>query len=274
MGNTTKTLNEKHRFLYGAINDAVGEMDIELIDEYAFVAVREAGMRHGVYGSQRSVLYFKQLLDYVESKLNVKLKFNYRKFRLPVVPERNIEYLTPSELQRVRGLFDCRTLPSLRTRTLIEFMMGTALRIGEVCSIDKKDVNFDTGEFRFTDKFGARQTMVCPPNALAWIKRYVMARRDDLPALFVSGRARMIPNASKSYMRDKIKTLGINKKICHHIFRKTCGTNLLLDTDIKSTQTFLRHKSAETTLKHYTGITDSQTREATAKITDRYIQTI
>ncbi len=272
MGNTTKTLYEKQRFLKGAILRSVGEKEVSEVDEYDIVAVREAGVSHGMYGAQRSVLYFRQLLDYAETRRGERVFFNYRKIKIPFVPEKKIEYLTPEELTRVRGVFKVSSLAGLRTRTLIEFMMGTALRIGEVCSIDRKNFDLQTGKFSFIDKFGNEQEMVCPENALYWVKLYLSKRDDDCPALFMSGRGRLLPNTSKGYMRTKIKPLNLPKKCAHHIIRKTCGTNLLLDTDIKSVQEFLRHKDPKTTMKHYTAITASQTREATArKYTNKYV---
>lgn|GEM_PF-2884481 len=272
MGNTSKTLYEKKRFLYGAILKSVGEKDFSGLNEYDIVAVREAGVIHGMYGAQRSVLYFRQLLDYAETRLGQRVPFNYRKVKIPFVPEKKVEYLTPEELERVRGAFDIQTMAGLRTRTLIEFMMGTALRIGEVCSINKTNFDLETGKFSFIDKYGEEQEMTCPENSTWWVKMYLASRHDDCPALFISGRARLAPNSSKGYIRTKLKPLNIPKKCCHHILRKTCGTNLLLDTDIKSVQEFLRHKDPKTTMKHYTAITQYQTREATARnYTNKYV---
>lgn len=272
MGNTTKTLHEKERFLLGPIMRAVGEKEISMLNEYDIVAVREAGVQHGMYGAQRSVLYFRQLLDYAESRRDQRVPFNYKKIKIPFVPDKKIEYLTEEELTKVRNAFDIQTPAGLRTRTLIEFMMGTALRIGEVCSINKANFNLESGKFSFIDKYGMEQEATCPENSLFWIRVYLEKRFDDCPALFVSGRGRLLPSSSKGYIRTKIKPLNLPKKCAHHIIRKTCGTNLLLDTDIKSVQEFLRHKDPKTTMKHYTAITASQTREATAKnYTNRYV---
>ncbi len=272
MGNTNKTLYEKSRFLKGAILRSVGEREVETINEYDFVAVREAGVSHGIYGAQRSVLYFRQLLDYAESKRDVHIKFNYRRMKVPFVPDKKVEYLTPEELVLVRNAFDLSTMAGFRTRTLLEFMMGTALRIGEVCSIDRANIDLKTGKFSFRDKFGYEQEATCPENSLFWIKNYLAKRFDDCPALFVSGRGRLLPSSSRGYIRTKIKPLNLPKKCAHHIIRKTCGTNLLLDTDIKSVQEFLRHKDPKTTMQHYTAITEAQTRGATAKnYTNNYV---
>lgn len=274
-GNTSKTLYEKQRFLKGAITEAIGEKEISELTEYDVVTVREIAVRHGIFGPQRSVLYLRQLLDYAETKCNERAPFNYRRIKIPFVPEKGqIEYLNSEELRRVRDTFDLATNAGLRTRTLLEFMMGTALRIGETCSIDRKNFNVETGQFTFRDKYGFTQQMTCPEAALKWINIYLARRYDDLPALFVSGRGRLLPNTSKGYMRLKVKPLNINKKVAHHIFRKTCGTHLLLDTDIKSVQNYLRHKDPKTTMKHYTAITESQTREATSKIANRYVENI
>ncbi len=273
MGNTAKTLYEKQRFLKGAILKAVGHKEVSALNEYDLVAVREAGVRHGMYGAQRSILYFRQLLDYAETKMGERVPFNYRKIKIPFVPDKKVEYLTPEELTLVRNAFDLNTMAGFRTRTLLEFMMGTALRIGEVCSINRSDINLDTGKFSFKDKYGYQQEATCPENSLYWIRNYLSKRDDDCPALFLSGRARMRPGSSRGFIRTKIKPLNLPKKCAHHIIRKTCGTNLLLDTDIKSVQEFLRHKDPKTTMKHYTAITQYQTRDATAKnYTDKYVK--
>lgn len=272
-GNIDKTLAEKKRFLYGAIARAVGDREVESINEYDFASVIKAGERYGAYGSQRSFLYFKQLLKYAR-RVGYRTEFDFTDLPMPHVPEKDLEYLTLEELNKIRASFDLNDLAGIRSRALMEFLMGTALRITEACSIDKKDIDFETGEFRFINcKTKREERMTCPQGALLWLKMYISRRKDSLPHLFVSGRGRLLPVTSRNYMRKVVKDLGIQKTVCHHIYRKTCGTYLLLETDIKAVQNFLRHANPEVTLKHYTAITNSQSRESTSLLTNKYVST-
>ncbi len=272
MGNTKKTLFTKRFFLLGPIMKSVGEKPVSRITEFDFVAVRDAGAAHGIYGSQRSVMYFKQLLEYAESRKSQRVLFNYKKIKIPSVPIKKIEYLTPDELSRVRNAFNLGSLAGLRSRALIEFMMGTALRIGEVRSITKASFDLVSGKFRFIDKFKNEQEMTCPENSLYWVKFYLSKRNDNDPHLFSSGKNGLNLKTSGGYIREQVRKLNIAKKVAHHIIRKTCATHLLLDTDIKSAQVFLRHKNPETTLNHYTAITEMQTNESTARrYTNNYV---
>lgn len=270
-GNDLKTINEKRRFLFGPIYRAVGEKEIGDIDEFDFANVAAIGKEYGIFGSQRSWLYFRQLLKFARRRGH-KINIDFSDLRMPIVPEKDVEYLTPDELNKVRGSFDLSTMAGLRTRTILEFIMGTGLRIKEVCSLNIKDINFETGELRFINcKTKEKQETVCPPSALIWLRCYLSKRKDNNPALFISGRDRLLPVSSRNYIRTHVRHLGIPKTVAHHIIRKTVGTNLLLDTDLKAVQNFLRHKSPEVTLKFYTAVTKVQTRAATAKITDKYV---
>jgi integrase len=130
------------------------------------------------------------------------------------------------------------------------------MRIGEACSVNIADVNFETHEIRIINcKTKEENIVYFTDRSAEWMRLYIGSRNDTLPALFITGRNRMLPLTSRNYIRSKTKALGINKKICHHIFRKTCGTYLLQNqVDIKSVQTLLRHKSERTTLRYYIGV--------------------
>lgn len=270
-GNCDKTLYEKKRFIYGPIHSAVGDREVTSINEYDFAAVSKAGEKHGTHGSQRSFLYFKQLLKFAR-RLGYKTDIDLNDLRVPHVAEKDLEYLTPEELTKVRAAFDLNDIAGLRSRALMEFLMGTALRISEACSIDIKDINWDTGEFRFVNcKSKKEERMICPAGAMLWLQTYMGARKDGLPHLFVSGRGRLLPSTSKGYMNKVVKPLGIQKTVCHHVYRKTCASYLLLETDIKAVQNFLRHTNPEVTLRHYTALTKTQSRENTSLLTNKYV---
>ena len=254
-GNVSKTLVEHRRFLEGPLETAVGHKkveDLRIIDRAALI---EAGKPYGIYGSQRAVVTFRQLCRFLNQR-GTKLPFDWRDIETPKVPSKMVDYLTSDEIEKIRNAFNPNSMPGLRTRSLIEFLLDTGMRIGEACSVNRDDVNFDTHEIRIKNcKTDEDNVVYFTDRSAEWIKMYLGARRDKHPALFLSGRDRMLPLTSRNYIRAKTKNLGIKKKIGHYVFRKTCGTYLLQNqVDIKSVQTLLRHKSERTTLRYYIGI--------------------
>lgn len=254
-GNVAKTLTEHRRFLEGPLETAVGGKrieDLRIIDRAALI---EAGKPYGIFGSQRAVVTFRQLCRFLHQR-GMRLPFDWRDIQTPKVPGKMVDYLTADEIERIRRAFDPNTRAGLRTRCLIELLLDTGMRIGEACSVNRDDVNFDTHEIRIKNcKTHEDNVVYFTERSGEWMRMYMSTRRDADPALFITGRARMLPLASRNYIRSKTKDLGIKKKIGHHVFRKTCGTYLLQNqVDIKSVQTLLRHKSERTTLRYYIGI--------------------
>lgn len=254
IGNTQKTIKEVTRFLGLPINQAVGDKRLEDLRMTDRADVIEAGRQYGIYGSQRAVCYFKQLLEYA-TDLGFQIPFNYQKMELPKVPETRVEYLSAEDLNAIRNCFDVSDLQGLRTRALIELLLDTGLRIGEATSLNKSDVNFDKKEINVlnikTKEWGV---VYMTDRSVQWLDLYMQARRDNHPALFISGRDRLLSVTSRNYIRTKTKHLNIGKRKCHHVFRRTLGTTLAHNqVDIKTVQDILRHKSERTTLRYYIG---------------------
>jgi integrase/recombinase XerD len=269
-GNSLKTIKEITRFLGRPIYEAVGEREISSLRLVDTVEVKDRGRRYGIYGEQRAVCYYRQLLEYAH-KSGIKLPFDYHEVQIPTVPDTRVEYLTAEELDRVRACFDTSKPAGLRTRTLIEFLLDTGLRIGEAIGLNRDAVNFETKEIPVlnikTKEWG---TVFMNDRSVEWLKLYLENRHDDHPALFISGRSRLLALTSRNYIRQQTKHLGLGKKIGHHIFRRTLGTTLAQEkVDLKTVQEILRHKSERTTLKYYIGTNKERSKALHQEITAR-----
>lgn len=272
-GNCLKTLDEHRRFLFGPILKAVGDKEVKKLSLLDRADLIEAGTKYGIHGSQRSVVYFRQLLQYARL-IGQKLDFDWRDIKVPRVPTKRVEYLSPNELEKIRRCFDLNDEAGLRTRALIEFMLGTGLRIGEACSVNIEHINPETKEMWFVNvKTGEEETLIINENVLEWLNLYIKNRKDDCPALFVSGRNRLLPVSSRNYIRLKTKHLALNKRIAHHVFRRTCCTYLLQDgIDIAATKDYMRHKSDRTTLRYYAGVSREKRRDIAQKTMGKFIE--
>lgn len=268
IGNSEKTINEVSRFLGNPIYRAVGEKKIKDLKITDVASIIEEGKEHGIYGSQRAVCYFRQLMEYA-IKRGIKVSFDYRDIKMPKVRDKKVEYLSPEELDDVRKCFDISTLPGLRTRALVEFLLDTGLRIGEAISLNRNQVNFETLEIEVlnikTKEWGS---VYMTDRSAKWLQLYLEKREDDHEALFISGRDRLLSVTSRNYIRTKTKHLNLGKKVGHHIFRRTLGTYLVRNksVDIKSAQEILRHKSERTTLKYYIGVNKERCKKLHARV--------
>lgn len=270
IGNGEKTIREVTRFLGNAIYEAVGERDVGSLRLIDTADVMAKGRKYGVFGEQRSVCYYRQLLQFAHES-GIRIPFDWHDIRIPSVPESKVSYLSAEELDAVRNCFDIRDESGLRTRALIEFLLDTGLRIGEAISLNRSDMNFNTMEISVlnikTKEWG---TVYMTERSADWIRLYLSLRKDGHEALFVSGRSRMLSVTSRNYIRSKTRHLGFSKKIGHHVFRRTLGTTLAHEkVDLKTVRDILRHKSERTTLRYYIGTDKERSKQLHLEVTEK-----
>lgn len=172
---------------------------------------------------------------------------------VPVRKERKppIDYLKGVEVERLRVA--CK---QPRERALMEFLLSTGARIGEVPQIKKQDVDWNTGEILiYAHKTSDYRTVFLNDVARVHLEKYLDSREDNGSALFAGVRAPY--NAvHEDGLRQIIKQIGqkagLKRRVYPHLFRKTMATTLRLkDCAIEDIQQILGHKDASTTLGFY-----------------------
>jgi integrase/recombinase XerD len=264
------TIGEYKRFLYGAISHCpVGEKrikDLRLVD---IVDVIEGGKSHGVWGSQRSLSVFRQLLKYLDDS-GIKLPFNYVKIKLPRVFEKEQDFLTPQEFDDFVAKLP-NDFYGLRDRAIYEVLWATGMRIGELFILNRGDIDFQNKEVKIkTEKSGDEGRVYFSDRSLDWLKTYLDTRKDDEPALFViynQGVRRLSKIQARKNLLNYRQKFGIIKKITHHAFRRSF-CSLLLDrgATIKEVQVLARHRSERTTLKFYCKIEKTKAKQIHSEI--------
>ena len=258
MGMAPKTIkNDRYylRAIAGSIQD-IEVMDLKKTDVSKVIA---AGSAFGKYGSQRGVVMMRKLLRYLKESGHP-IPFRWKDVKVPSVPQKKVEYLTESELEAVLGAIDLTVPSGLRTRVLLEVLYATGMRIGEAIQMDKNDIDWANKEAIVVNvKSKEPQKVFFTDRSIHWLKRYLAGRDDKNPALFVSGTKRLTRNGSQNCMRRHLRgimtSLGIKKRITHHIFRKTFVTHLLQrKADIMAVKDLARHRSERTTLLNYAGV--------------------
>ena len=270
MGMTPKTI-KNDRYYLRAIANSLQDVEVMDLKKTDISKVIAAASKYGKYGPQRGVVMLRKLLRYLQAS-GQPIPFRWQGLKIPSVSRNKVEYLTEDELERVLNAIDL-TIPSgLRTRVLLEVLYATGMRIGEAISMDKNDIDWDNKEAIVMNvKSKELEKVYFTDRSLHWLKRYLAGRTDRSPALFVSNGIRLTRNGSHGCLRRHLRgiavSLGIKKRINHHIFRKTFVTHLVQrQADIMVVKDLARHRSERTTLLNYTGVDKKRSKAIHAKI--------
>lgn len=173
-----------------------------------------------------------------------------RRLKKIKVPQKIMKPFTPSEREHLRCLAKCQ-----RDIAIMEFLYSTAARIGEVVALNRRDIDWNRNEVIIYGEKGKKERKVYLTDECAYhLKKYLYARTDTNPALFVSNKKpykRLCDKAIQSMLR----TLGEKADIhTHpHKFRRT----LLTDAGnrgipLQEIQYYAGHKKPDTTMMYIT----------------------
>lgn len=221
------------------------------------------------------LIALRSLLKYLRKRDLVSLA--PEKIELAKQSERQVEFLAGSDLERllVAPLATNEVaIVKLRDKAILELLFSTGLRVSELVSLKREQVNLAKDEFSVRGKGGRVRVVFLSATAKVHGQQYLDKRTDVDPALFVShdraarGRARdqraSHPLSARSVQRAieyYRKVAGLNKKITPHTLRHSFATDLLsAGADLRSVQALLGHASITTT-QVYTHVTDKQLKE-------------
>ncbi len=187
---------------------------------------------------------------------------------------RQVDFLEKDDLLRFLSAPTGKEILSLRDRAILETLFSTGLRISELCSLDRDDVDLEKGEFSVRGKGGKVRVVFLSDDAKYYLKKYLEKRKDVDPALFIAigknykkafskyDNLRITPRSVQRLVKKySIKAGIVGKRVTPHVLRHSFATNLLQNgADLRSVQALLGHSSISTT-QIYTHITDSHLKE-------------
>lgn len=202
------------------------------------------------------------------------------KIELAKQPMRSVEFLEGDDLERLMaspmkdksGVADAESVPlvALRDKAILELFFSTGLRVSELANLKIDEVNLKQDEFTVRGKGDKPRVVFLSDDAKAWLKRYLGARRDASPYIFVShDRAKggrkdsgpLTPRSIERLIKHYSKLAGITKKITPHTMRHSYATDLLRSgADLRSVQALLGHASITTT-QIYTHVTNKHLKD-------------
>jgi site-specific recombinase XerD len=206
---------------------------------------------------------------------------NPERIELAKLPERQIDIVTASELDRLLKAPEEAAKkeedPEKRTRYLrdkaiLELLFSTGLRVAELCALNS-DIDLSRDDLSVRGKGEKVRVVFLSAAAKEAVTAYIKARKDMEEALFIDGRAdsprRMAPRDVQRRVKKYAALAGITSKVTPHTMRHAFATDLLTNgADLRSVQALLGHASINTT-QIYTHVTDSHLREVHKKFHSR-----
>ena len=199
------------------------------------------------------------------------------KIDLPKQNTRSITFLNLEQITKMLASPDISKEIGLRDKAILETLFSTGLRVSELASLNRDQINPETQEFSIKGKGNKIRIIFLSKSAIYWIKRYLQERDDHYKPLFIhySGekdskkegeRMRLTPRSIQRIVSKYARRCGISFKVSPHIMRHSSATDLLISgADIRSVQEMLGHESIRTT-QEYTHVTNRHLKE----IHDKY----
>ena len=164
------------------------------------------------------------------------------------------EILTDENLEKLRD--ECA---SVRDLSLIELLISTGMRVGEIVNLNIDDLNFEDRSCIVLGKGNKQREVYFDAKTKLHLKQYLYKRNDENIALFVSSK-KPYQRLSISGIELIIRKLGKVSNISNvhpHKFRRTLAT-MAIDKGmpIEQVQKLLGHVKIDTTM-HYAMVNQS-----------------
>ncbi len=204
------------------------------------------------------------------------------RIELAKIGERELDLISEDELERLlsgpaspsQGGPKGNSLKELRDKAILELLFSTGLRVSELCSLDRDDIDLKKAEFSIRGKGDKIRLVFVSNTAKEVLKKYLDKRGDVEEALFIPLRTdlkkkpedgprenRLTPRSIERLVRFYAIKAGISKKATPHVLRHCFATDLLESgADLRSVQVLLGHSNITTT-QIYTHITNRQLKE-------------
>lgn len=157
------------------------------------------------------------------------------------------EAFSDSDIEKLK-----RNCTNKRDMAVVNFLLSTGCRISEAVSLNRNDINFETGECLVLGKGNKERTVYLNEVAILSMKEYLASRSDDQEALFI-GRwnERILPGGIRTMLKRLEKVSGV-ENVHPHRFRRTLFTNLLnRGMPIQEVQVIAGHDKTDTTIRYY-----------------------
>lgn len=246
----------------------VEEISQEAVKEFRLFLNRKKSPKGENLSKKTQSYYLITLRSFLKYLAKEEIKtLNPEKIELPKIEPREINVISYQELERLLEVPKKNSLKDLRDKAILEILFSTGLRVSELVSLNREEINLEKEEMTIRGKGGKLRLVFLSKEAKEALRRYFKKREDISPALFVSlPKGKKEPNrlTSRSVQRiieKRAREAGITKRVTPHTLRHMFATDLLQNgADLRAVQRLLGH-SQITTTQVYAHITDRELKE-------------
>lgn len=184
--------------------------------------------------------------------------------KLSKTGKRRINFLEGSDLEKLLAAPLQTKDPGMiqkRDKAILELLFSTGLKVSEIASLRKDQIEFLKDEF-FIRSSGKLRPVLLSNQAKFWLKKYLDLRADKVPALFIRhDKARkkqfeqipdqdykLTPRTIQRIVKKYTKSSGLDQNITPHTIRHSYATHLINQGfDLESVRSALGHSSITTT---------------------------
>lgn len=185
--------------------------------------------------------------------------------------DKKVNFLNLEQVERLLNTPNVSKVSGLRDRAILESLFSTGLRIAELVSLDREQINLNPTtkelELGVVGKGNRPRTVYFSERAVHWLRKYLETRRDKDKALFIyyQGRKKTERRLTDRSIERTIKRYallaGLPGNITPHTLRHSFATDLLSQgVDLRIIQEFLGHRNIATT-QVYTHVTNQRLRD-------------
>ncbi len=175
--------------------------------------------------------------------------------------------LTKIEQKKLLDIFNLRYITQQRNKTMIQLLLRTGMRLGEIQNLEWNNIDLMIGEVKVVNGKGAKDRILYIKKdmvdmLISWKKRQ-FEEWGISKYVFTTRTLRQIDGkAIRKMIATYSKKAGIKKHVTTHTFRHTFATDLLSKTDnLRIVQEALGHRDIRTT-QIYTHISNQEVKEA------------
>ncbi len=251
-------------------NFQVKQISLELTDKFREFLYSKK--RISIKTANAYMISLRAFLKYLEKKQIKSLSPS--SIDLIKTEQRQVEFLTKEELERLFKAPDTNTIIWTRDLAIMEMIYSTGLRISELTALNIQDVDLKRKEFAIRWKWRKVRLVFLSDKASKLIKNYLNKRTDHLSPLFIRHNVK-IENIkalndekirlSRFFITTMIKKYALKafilKNVSAHTLRHSFATTLLdAWADLRAIQEMLWHSSITTT-QVYTHVSNKRLKD-------------
>jgi len=155
----------------------------------------------------------------------------------------------------------------IRDLAMVDLLASTGMRVGEIVTLNREDINFHERECVVFGKGGSERVVYFDARTKIHLLNYLDSRNDKNPALFVSLPApheRLLIGGVETRLREIGKRADM-QKVHPHKFRRTLATRAIdKGMPIEQVQRLLGHVKIDTTM-HYAMVNQTNVKNSHRK---------